>query len=82
MPDSLSSFDQIDTRPCLVLEYSTKSATLALLAAIAERIAGIAVLGPTIWLTYATMHERVGVDQVAAAARNDHGLEVQPVLTP
>ena len=80
--DGLDSFDQIDTTPCLVLEYSTKSSTLALAAAVAERLPREPVHRVALWLTYTAIHDRGGVDEVVVEARAAHGLELQPILTP
>jgi len=79
--DGLDSFDQIAATPCLVLEYSTQTATLGLISNLAQRLGGRRNR-PAIWLTYGSIHERSGVDQVVIRARDDHRLQVQPIMVP
>lgn len=79
--DGLPSFERIGARPCLVVEYTTRAATLALVTAIAERLAGTQEPHPSMWLIYATVHDRDGVNDIATRAE-ELGLTLQPVLTP
>lgn len=79
--DGLPSFDRIGARPCLVVEYTTRAATLALVTAIAERLTGTPEPHPSMWLTYATTHDRDGVDYIATRA-TELGFQLQPILTP
>jgi AraC-like DNA-binding protein len=79
--DGLDSFDQIGATPCLVLEYSTQAATLELLSTLASRLASRRTR-PAIWLTYGAIHDRGGVDHVVTRAREDHGLQLQPIMLP
>jgi hypothetical protein len=81
--DGLASFDQIDTKPCLVLEYSTRAATVALIEALAARLSATSVHDPVIWLAYRAVHDRAGVDEVVIHANAELGLlAVQPILMP
>jgi len=34
-------------------------------------------MGPAIWLAYNAFHDRKGVDEVVARAKNEHGIDVQ-----
>jgi AraC-like DNA-binding protein/mannose-6-phosphate isomerase-like protein (cupin superfamily) len=79
--DGLDSFDQIDATPCLVLEYSTQAATMELLSTLARRLHAHRSR-PAIWLTYGAIHDRSGVDHVVTRARDDHGLQLQPIMLP
>ncbi|MDH6198283.1 AraC-like DNA-binding protein [Mycobacterium frederiksbergense] len=80
--EGLASFDQIDTKPCLVLEYTTKAGALATVEALAARLTSAAVVDPLIWLAYRAVHDRAGVDEVAAHADSEFGLDIQPILMP
>ncbi|MGV0812294.1 helix-turn-helix domain-containing protein [Mycolicibacterium boenickei] len=80
--DGLASFDQINTRPCLVVEYGTKTATVALVEALAARLSRAPGSDPVIWLAYRAVHDRVGVDEVTAYAATELGLAIQPILMP
>jgi hypothetical protein len=80
--DGLASFDQIATKPCLVLEYSTRDLAMAMVTKVAERLARQPAPAPTIWLVYGSSHDRAGVDHVVARALEDRGLMLQPILTP
>jgi hypothetical protein len=33
-------------------------------------------------LTYGAIHDRSGVDHVVIRARDDHGLQLQPIMLP
>ncbi len=77
----LDSFDQIGATPCIVLEYSTQTSTVDLISALAQRLR--ARQNPlAIWLTYGSIHDRSGVDQVVVRARDDYRLQVQPIMLP
>ncbi|MUM27454.1 helix-turn-helix transcriptional regulator [Mycobacterium sp. CBMA295] len=80
--DGLASFDQINTKPCLVVEYGTKAATAALVETLATRLSRASVSDPVIWLAYRAVHDRVGVDEVVAYAATELSLAVQPILMP
>ncbi|MFB6610279.1 helix-turn-helix domain-containing protein [Agromyces sp. NPDC056379] len=76
--DGLASFDQIDATPCLVLQFSSRAATLALIDAVAARV-GDAAAAVVVWLVYAAAHDRAGVDRVIDRAE-EHGLAIQAIL--
>jgi AraC-like DNA-binding protein len=80
--DGMTSFDQINTKPCLVVEYGAKAATAALVEALAVRLSRASVSDPVIWLAYRGVHDRVGVDEVVAYAAAELSLAVQPILMP
>jgi AraC-like DNA-binding protein len=80
--DGLASFDQINTKPCLVLEYSTKAATVTLIEALAARLSAASVPDPAFWLAYRAIHDRAGVDDVVMHASATLGLDVTPILMP
>ncbi|MEV0672401.1 helix-turn-helix domain-containing protein [Mycobacterium sp. NPDC050441] len=80
--DGLASFDQINTKPCLVVEYSTKAGTAALVKALSTRLSRASVSDPVIWLAYRAVHDRAGVDEVVACAAAELGLAIQPILMP
>lgn len=80
--DALTSFDQIRATPCLVVEYSTRATTFELIAAIAGRLQGLPSRTLVMWLTYSTVHDRDGVDDIVAQIQAQYGLRVQPIFTP
>lgn len=77
---SLVSFDDIHVTPCLVLEYSSREATLSLIAAVARQTREIDRHDLPIWLTYSGLHSRDAVDQLIDVARDEYGLDVQAIL--
>ena len=77
---SLTSFDQIDATPCLVLRFTTRTAVCADLEALRERLGDGRDVA--IWLVYAAMSDRRAVDAVVAFADAELGLSVQPILRP
>lgn len=76
--EGLTSFGQVRAQPCLVFEYTSAKATRELLDAVLRRLER----PPPMWLTYSTFHDRIGVDEVIAAVRAEHGVHVQPIMTP
>jgi AraC-like DNA-binding protein len=77
--DALASFAQINATPCLVLRYTSRMATIALVDTVAQRLRG-AVETPMLWLVYHAAHDRPGVDCVIAHAADSHRMQVQAVL--
>jgi AraC-like DNA-binding protein len=80
--DGLASFSQVHTTPCLVLDYSTVGSTLELVAAVTHRLELIPTIRPVIWLTYNAFHDRHGVDEVITRSKNEHGIDIQPIMMP
>lgn len=78
--NGLPSFEQIHATACLVLGFTTKTATLTLVDALAKRLPGTGHV--PIWLTYGAMHDRGSVDDVVAHAETAHGLQIQAIFVP
>lgn len=76
----LASFEDIHVTPCLVLEYSSREATLALIAAVARQLHEIGRNEVPVWLMYCGLHARDAVDQLIDVARDEYGLAVQAIL--
>ncbi|MBN3512082.1 helix-turn-helix domain-containing protein [Mycolicibacterium nivoides] len=78
--NGLPSFEQIHATACLVLGFSTKAATLALVDALAQRLPDTGQV--PVWLTYGAIHDRGSVDEVVAHADAVHGLQIQAIFIP
>ncbi|WP_441960669.1 AraC family transcriptional regulator [Mycolicibacterium houstonense] len=78
--NGLPSFEQIHATACLVLGFSSKAATLALVDALAKQLPD--TRQAPIWLTYGAIHDRGSVDDVLAHAEAEHGLQVQAIFIP
>jgi glyoxylate utilization-related uncharacterized protein len=78
----LSSFVDSAVTPCLVLEYSGRDATSALINSLARQLRSVGADGVSVWLVYSGSHARSAVDQLIDVARDEHGLTVQAILMP
>lgn len=78
----LASFHQIRTTPCLVLDYTTAAATLDLVGDVVSRLKLAAPMNAVIWLVYNAFHDRNGVDEVIARTKEQHGIDIQPIMMP
>ncbi len=78
----LASFHQIRTTPCLVLDYTTAAATLDLVGDVVSRLTLAAPLDAVIWLVYNAFHDRNGVEEVITRTKEQHGIDIQPVMMP
>lgn len=76
----LMSLSHITATPCLVLDFTSKAATLALVNTLAEAMRAAVAMDAIIWLAYPGLHVRTAVDQVIDSARQQHGLDVQAIL--
>lgn len=79
--DSLASFSQIRSTPCLVLDYSTVGSTLDLVAEVVHQLERTTI-EPAIWLAYNAFHDRSGVDEVVTRSKSEHGVDIQPIMMP
>ena len=68
--------------PCVVLEYSRRDATLALIDSLARQLRSIGTEGVAVWLIYGGSHARAAVDEIVDSAYDEHGLTVQAILMP
>jgi AraC-like DNA-binding protein len=68
--------------PCVVLEYSGRDATLALVDSLARQLRSIGTEGVAVWLIYGGSHARAAVDEIVDSAYDEHGLTVQAILMP
>ena len=78
----LSSFVDSAVTPCLVLEYSGRDATSALINSLARQLRSVGADGVAVWLVYSGSHARSAVDQIIDVAHDEHGLTVQAILMP
>ncbi|HEX7825420.1 MAG TPA: hypothetical protein VF477_10995, partial [Mycobacterium sp.] len=78
----LSSFVDEAVTPCVVLEYSGREATAALVNSLAGQLRSIGTDGVAVWLVYGASHARSAVDEIIDLANDEHGLTVQAILMP
>jgi len=76
----LASFSDAGVTPCIVVEYTGRDSTAALLEALAEQMRDLGVDGVPMWLVYSGVHARAAVDDVVDASQLRYGLDIQPVL--
>jgi hypothetical protein len=68
--------------PCLVLEYSGRDATSALINSLARQLRSVGADEVAVWLVYSGSHAQSAVDQIIDVAYDEHGLTVQAILMP
>jgi hypothetical protein len=78
----LASFADEAVTPCVVLEYSGRDATVALVNSLAGQLRTIGTDGVAIWLVYSGSHARSAVDEIIDVAYDEHGLTIQAILMP
>jgi hypothetical protein len=78
----LSSFVDSAVTPCLVLEYSGRDATSALINSLARQLRSVGADEVAVWLVYSGSHAHAAVDQIIDVAHDEHGPTVQAILMP
>jgi AraC-like DNA-binding protein len=78
----LASFADDAVTPCVVLEYSGRDATIALVDSLARQLRSVGTEDVAVWLVYSGSHARSAVDQIIDVAHDEHGLMVQAILMP
>lgn len=80
MSSGLASFSDAGVTPCVVVEYTGKDSTAALLDALAQQMHELSLDAVPMWLVYSGVHARGAVDNLIDDAHLRHGLDIQPVL--
>ena len=79
MRSGLASLSEAGVTPCIVVEYTGRDSTAALLDAVARQVRDLSLGTVAVWLVYSGAHARTAVDDVIDT-QLQHGLDIQPVL--